>query len=652
MGSAAVFIHGIFSSQDVWQPLLTQLQQLPDVGERYAFPKFEYSSKKVVVNRMRRRPDLDALADWLRTFLEHQCREHDELVLVGHSQGGLVIQRFLARMLDDGRGHDLRRIRAVVLLACPNDGSDFMMSTRRTILRSRNVQELQLRPNSEPVKAAQARVLNQIVNAPYDSDRFCRIPFHVFYGLEDGVVPVASARGPFAEPRALPGDHSTILSATNPTSAVVTVVRNILVDAVRKTLPPTEVTPDGGAVDVERGQLDLSSRHPPASRQATSHQVVVGEIPGLPPAFITRNTLTRLSQSLDRNLIAVVCALTGMRGVGKTQLAAAYARSKIVEGCGVVGWVNAETVGEMVTGLARIAERLNVADPKGDSAESARRLTEHLASTRVGDALLVFDNATDPDELKKYIPPVGTRVVITSTSRSFTELGTPIDVSEYTPEESISYLTQRTGLDDQAGASRIAEELGHLPLALSSAAATIKARRLDYGAYFALLQERTVVEIMPRREGGGYPRSIAAALMMNVDAVVSSDPGGICSTVIGTIALLSPEGVPRALLRGISDSTHASTGAIDDALAQCVDGSVLSWSFSGDAVIMHRLMARVLWERYRADGTFSSLASGVLDLIEPELFDSSEAWSRRNEGSWLVSHAEALWEALQEDDVS
>ncbi len=111
---------------------------------------------------------------------------------------------------------------------------------------------------------------------------------------------------------------------------------------------------------------------------------------------------------------------------------------------------------------------------------------------------------------------------------------------------------------------------------------------------------------MPRREGGGYPRSIAAALMMNVDAVVSSDPGGICSTVIGTIALfLSPEGVPpRTLLRGISDFTHASTGAIDDALAKCVDGSVLSWSFSGDAVIMHRLMARVLWERYRADGTF------------------------------------------------
>jgi hypothetical protein len=213
-------------------------------------------------------------------------------------------------------------------------------------------------------------------------------------------------------------------------------------------------------------------------------------------------------------------------------------------------------------------------------------------------------------------------------------------------------LADRTGRDDDAGASAIAEELGNLPLALSSAAATINARRLDYDTYFSLLQDRTVVEIMPRREGDNYPRSIAAALMMNVDAVVSADPSGVCSTVIGTIALLSPEGVPRTFLHGISKSARFSDEAIERALEQCVDGSVLSWSFSGDAVIMHRLMARVLWERYRADGTFAALASGVLDLIEPQLFDSSQAWNRRHEGSWLVSHAEALWEALEEEGLT
>src|SRR5690606_5259513 len=98
-------------------------------------------------------------------------------------------------------------------------------------------------------------------------------------------------------------------------------------------------------------------------------QVVVGEIPAMPAAVAERALLERLTRALDRNIVAVVCALTGMRGVGKTQLAAAYARSKIADGCRLVGWVNAETTGDLIAGLARIADRLEIADPSGDSAE-------------------------------------------------------------------------------------------------------------------------------------------------------------------------------------------------------------------------------------------------------------------------------------------
>ena len=65
--------------------------------------------------------------------------------------------------------------------------------------------------------------------------------------------------------------------------------------------------------------------------------------------------------------VAVVCALTGMRGVGKTQVAAAYARSWMEAGRGLVGWVNAETLDVAVADLARIAEAVGVADPDGDS---------------------------------------------------------------------------------------------------------------------------------------------------------------------------------------------------------------------------------------------------------------------------------------------
>ena len=104
--------------------------------------------------------------------------------------------------------------------------------------------------------------------------------------------------------------------------------------------------------------------------------------------------------------MAVVCALTGMRGVGKTHVAAAYARSWIEAGRGLVGWVNAETLDVAVADLARIAEAVGVADPEGDSTTSARRL-RRASGDPSRESLLVFDNAADPDGLRHYLPTAG-----------------------------------------------------------------------------------------------------------------------------------------------------------------------------------------------------------------------------------------------------
>ena len=140
----------------------------------------------------------------------------------------------------------------------------------------------------------------------------------------------------------------------------------------------------------------------------TDPAVVVGEIPRKPVAFVARATVDGLAAAADSDQVAVLCAVTGMRGVGKTQIAAAYARNCGAAGYGLVGWVNAETRDVLLTGLARIADRLGVADPEGDSDESARRLREHLEN-RAGKSLLVFDNAVGPDILRPFLPPGAAR---------------------------------------------------------------------------------------------------------------------------------------------------------------------------------------------------------------------------------------------------
>jgi tetratricopeptide (TPR) repeat protein len=374
-------------------------------------------------------------------------------------------------------------------------------------------------------------------------------------------------------------------------------------------------------------------------------QVVIGEIPREPPGFVPREIVGRLANAADGGRMAVVCAVTGMRGVGKTQVAAAYARARIAEGWGLVGWVGAETADGRLAGLSRIAERLGVADPEGDSAESARRLREHLTS-RVGLGLLVFDNAADPDGLRLFLPAAGdTQIVVTSTDRSFAELGEIVDVSVFSREESLGFLRGRTGLADETYADAVAGELGDLPLGLAQAAATIRSQRLNYQDYLGRLRRVPVAELLGRVPGGDYAHATAAALLLSVQMSEDGDRSGLAGRLLRMVAALSPDGVQRELLDGLADGDSSGTEMIDAAVERCVAGSLLTWSVAGDVVIMHRLLGRTLRERDQAAGRWDASVKLALDMLEPRLHAVEDAWVRRAEGAALITHIESLWEA-------
>ena len=69
-------------------------------------------------------------------------------------------------------------------------------------------------------------------------------------------------------------------------------------------------------------------------------QVVVGEIPREPAGFQPRAALQAKLMATEG--VAVLSAVTGGRGIGKTQLAGAIARRRITERWPVVAWIVAE----------------------------------------------------------------------------------------------------------------------------------------------------------------------------------------------------------------------------------------------------------------------------------------------------------------------
>lgn len=317
----------------------------------------------------------------------------------------------------------------------------------------------------------------------------------------------------------------------------------------------------------EEGSSGIPPRH--GGQPDRAHNVVAGDIPGLPPAFQSRNAvLSLLAEDQNGQGMGRVFAVTGMRGVGKTQAAAACARQRIAEKWRLVAWVNADTAEAVVDGLSAAAAAAGI--PRGVDHPSTARSLRHWLEADGYRCLVVFDDAADPDMLRPYLPVAGqASIVITSTSRPITALGAEVPVGLFTSSEALAYLEQRTGLDDAEGAAGIADELGYLPLALAQAAAVIKSQRISYRTYLGQLRDLSIDDYLPRTSEDPYPRAAAAAILLSLRTADAADSSGLASALMGVIALLSPAGVPRDILRAAD--AHLALGgpaSVDAVLAR------------------------------------------------------------------------------------
>jgi Tetratricopeptide repeat len=348
--------------------------------------------------------------------------------------------------------------------------------------------------------------------------------------------------------------------------------------------------------------------------------VLVGDVPRQPPGFQPR---AELLAALDASGpgVSVVYAVTGMRGVGKTQLAAAYARAKLAEEWRLVAWVNAEDAAGLAAGLAALAEAagLGVGGTGGGDLGLAVR---HWLEADGDRYLVVFDNASDADLLRPYLPAGGgARVLVTSNRSSVAELGEPVGVEVFTPDEAVAFLAVRTGLSDPAGAASLAAELGFLPLALAQAAAVIRGQRLGYGTYLERLRALPVAGYLTRQDGQPYPHGVAEAVLLSLEAVQAGDRAWACAGVLELLCVLSAAGVRRDLLHAagqacvLGDGAALGEASVDEALGRLAEWSLLAFSVDGQAATAHRLVLRVVRERLAQQGRLAEVCQGAAPVL-------------------------------------
>jgi tetratricopeptide (TPR) repeat protein len=316
-----------------------------------------------------------------------------------------------------------------------------------------------------------------------------------------------------------------------------------------------------------------------------------------------------------------------------------------------VAWVNAETTAAVLGGLAEVAAALGLDAVAGDSV-AAGRAVRHWLEAGGDRCLLVFDNATDPQDLLPFLPAAGAaRVLVTSNERAVGELGAGVAVDVFSWEEAVSFLAGRTGSQDAAGARLLAGELGRLPLALAQAAAVIAAQHLDYPAYLQRLRAKPVDQLLQRTGTDRYPHGLAAAVLLALDAVRAEDGSGVCGAVMDLASVLSAAGVPRAVLHAAGQAgalTEQAGGVaaevVDEALGRLAGSSLLTFSTGGGTVTAHRLVMRVIRERLARQGRLAAACQAAAAVLQARAGSLEQAWQDRLARRDLVEQILAVHE--------
>ncbi|MEV0248697.1 alpha/beta fold hydrolase [Nocardia sp. NPDC050712] len=407
--SAVVFVHGLFSSGRTWAAMRARLAEDDEINTQITDFAFDYPSPKFSLHPLRVIPDYDAVALLLRTYLELRVAGYERIVLVSHSQGGLIVQRFLARMLQENQGLQLSRIRAVVMFACPNSGSELGIMVRRIAKFWVHPQERQLRPLDDEVTRIRKTVLRGIQDATRLDATQCPIPIYAYAGLTDGVVSYASACDVFARTGALPGDHFSIIAADSSDALAFLALKERLREALGTPELRVPAEPLPNSVPAERVSPDARIHHNLAAPTTD---------------FVNRTSeLARTHAGLtSRNQVV---SIWGLGGMGKSALACRIGWELVkAEGdtrFDVIVWHDQKAGPHSLDALIdAISDVLHFpylrALPMPDKMDHA---IGHLNSAR---CLIIIDNLDDVDdpEIRGFIAridPTHSKVLVTSRQR-------------------------------------------------------------------------------------------------------------------------------------------------------------------------------------------------------------------------------------------
>ena len=378
---------------------------------------------------------------------------------------------------------------------------------------------------------------------------------------------------------------------------------------------------------------------PPASIQASSQPPSFpGALPAVwtvpyqrNPFFTGREQLiedlhTHFQQATTATLTQQPTAVSGLGGVGKTQIAVEYAYRYREEYLYIL-WVNAATTipehgtldkaafesATLEEEYRRLARILQLPEQNEQDIQVVVQAVKHWLDTHER-WLLIFDNVEHLEPLEPFLPTQRKGYLLMTTRDQATSWARNFEVHDWNREDSLHFLMQRSkyyaihklapdaplSQEEQEAAEAIVEALGGLPLALDQAGAYIEERRCLFATYLKAYQRRQKEVLSQRgRTSAGHTETVATTWSLSCEQIQKDDPRA--ADLLYFLAFLAPDAIPEELiLKGASElGPHLQAIAGDETLLDEAIGTLLRYSLiqrdaQGKQLFIHRLVQAVL----------------------------------------------------------
>ena len=377
------------------------------------------------------------------------------------------------------------------------------------------------------------------------------------------------------------------------------------------------------------------------------------------PCFTGRETvLQRLRMQLAHQqpvALTQTSALSGLGGIGKTQIAVEYAYRYELE-YSAVFWVAAETAETLMSSVQQIAEQLQL--PERQAAEQSHIVTavQRWLATHTG-WLLVLDNVEDSDLLQMLLPAARQGAcLLTTRRRALGPLVELLEVPPMTSEEGISLLQRRARgktasepASVPAAAVTLVNVLEGLPLALDQAGAYLEETGCGIERYLQRFHaQRKHILAHRGTHGGAHPDSVATTLLLAVEQIEQKYPAA--ADLLRVCAFLHPEAIPEELFSAGASHLGPVLGPVaadpyhfDLALAALRNASLVSRHPETQTLSIHRLVQAVLADQMEpAEARFwNQQVVRMVNTVFPEV--KFEDWAQ---GERYFPHALACLSCL------